>query len=667
MRNVDIGIFCIAHTRVDRLAVQSWLDHIGADEYEVPSADQATDPALLVALAAKRCYMAFQKSLNPNLNRVRKDLTEYLDNVLKSGHGSVLEHATYTFAIEGISRVFCYHPDTEVLTRSGWKNVSRVEPGEVVLTKDPMTRAARWSKNKKTHCFDYTGELLHWNDREDHGPMVTPDHTLWASFYDLRKNRTLKASEISSQQAQKVKASDAWGRKFVVDHRINLDSTLDPVSIVIGGYAYDSALLFEWLGFVATDGTIVKPETGRSRIVINQTKKDRCVRIRELGVLLFEDRARESGERYKYFSVSDPDLHSWVISMVGRTNEERTLVSLFDYSPRLLTAFLAGACAGDGSHGSNGHIGICSGYSKLAADYQAIISMVGLASRIEERNEVGKVRKLKSGQEIRYTQPSYITHIHRRGSGVSIVKKSHQHKTAYTGKVYCPQTEDGVIFVRHPGGCAVWCGNTGEMNRHRAGVGISEGSMRYSRYTDIPWWMPTFMRLTDEDYIALEEGRKIFQLDFSATPEGAQHVYVHPAVLERLSEPTRSRWAMAIKKLKTQGLFARHFGVTEKHYAEGQDIWKEELAPDSKFHGKKQVTSMLRRLIPMGVATGGVWTMNLRAVRHILALRASEAAEEEIAHVFSRIAKFIVAREPMLLGDFKEIEGGFWVPAYKKV
>ena len=57
-------------------------------------------------MAAKRCYMSFEAGLNPNVTRVRKDLTEYLDNVLKSGHGSVLEHATYTFAIENVSRVF---------------------------------------------------------------------------------------------------------------------------------------------------------------------------------------------------------------------------------------------------------------------------------------------------------------------------------------------------------------------------------------------------------------------------------------------------------------------------------------------------------------------------------------------------------------------------------
>ena len=315
MRNVDIEVYCIAKTQVDRTAVKRWLDHLGATNFEIPDQDSVTDPALLIAMAAKRCYLSFEAgTLNPNVTKVRKDLTEYLDNVLKSGHGSVTEHACYTFAIEGISRVF-----------------------------------------------------------------------------------------------------------------------------------------------------------------------------------------------------------------------------------------------------------------------------------------------------------------------------------------------------------------TGEMNRHRAGVGISEGSMRYIRYRDIPSWLPTSITLTKDEESAIETGQEVFQVNFPITPEGVPHVYVPPAVLGRLDEPLRSLWVTAIKKLKTQAVFQRHYGQTEVNYQEIQDIWKEELAPDSKFHGKKQITSMARRIIPMGVATGGVWTMNIRALRHIIALRASDAAEEEIAYVFGKIAKLITDQEPMLMGDFAQDENGFWTPKYKKV
>src|SRR3989344_6885602 len=114
---VPIKAFNIARTMVDREAVRQWLDHIGAEGFEIPEPGTVSDPALLVALAAKRCYMSFKPGLNPNVTKVRSDLVDYLDNVLKQGHGSVIEHAVYSFAMEGVSRVFTAEMNRH---RAGW-------------------------------------------------------------------------------------------------------------------------------------------------------------------------------------------------------------------------------------------------------------------------------------------------------------------------------------------------------------------------------------------------------------------------------------------------------------------------------------------------------------------------------------------------------------------
>lgn len=187
---------------------------------------------------------------------------------------------------------------------------------------------------------------------------------------------------------------------------------------------------------------------------------------------------------------------------------------------------------------------------------------------------------------------------------------------------------------------------TGEMNRHRAGVAVSEGSMRYIRFNDIPCWMPTSISLTKEEQEIIDE-------------------YSGP--MDELSDEHKEKLKLAYKKLRSQEVFERHFSQTEANYKELNEIWADELAPTSKFHAKKQVTSMMRRIIPMGVATGGVWTLNIRALRHVLALRASEAAEEEICYVFSKIGKLMSEREPMLFGDFSQTAEGYWVPKYVKV
>ena len=58
---------------------------------------ESTDGERLAEFAGRLCYMS-QK--NP-ANRVTR---EYLENINKQGHGSVLEHANYSLLLEGVSR-----------------------------------------------------------------------------------------------------------------------------------------------------------------------------------------------------------------------------------------------------------------------------------------------------------------------------------------------------------------------------------------------------------------------------------------------------------------------------------------------------------------------------------------------------------------------------------
>lgn len=176
---------------------------------------------------------------------------------------------------------------------------------------------------------------------------------------------------------------------------------------------------------------------------------------------------------------------------------------------------------------------------------------------------------------------------------------------------------------------------TGEMNRHRAGVAISEGSMRYISFDDIPFWMPLSLIL-DEDNVPERD-----------TPEFAA-------------------WdKRRVKQAETQCLIQDALREVQKIYGKMCEVW-DISNPDMPFEQKKKLTSMFRRILPMGTCTGGVWTMNARAMRHIIETRTSPAAEEEIACVFSQVAQLMVESEPKLFGDFVNQDGA-WVPQYSKV
>lgn len=64
-------------------------------------------PEEVVAMAAKLCYSpANLKSLQKRMKT--RDQREFVENLMKMGHMSPIEHASFTFAIEGISRA-CSH------------------------------------------------------------------------------------------------------------------------------------------------------------------------------------------------------------------------------------------------------------------------------------------------------------------------------------------------------------------------------------------------------------------------------------------------------------------------------------------------------------------------------------------------------------------------------
>ena len=67
------------------------------DHLPVQWIGEGTDGERLAEFAGRLCYMS-QK--NP-ANRTTRD---YLENIKKQGHGSVLEHANYSLLLEGISR-----------------------------------------------------------------------------------------------------------------------------------------------------------------------------------------------------------------------------------------------------------------------------------------------------------------------------------------------------------------------------------------------------------------------------------------------------------------------------------------------------------------------------------------------------------------------------------
>jgi len=152
---------------------------------------------------------------------------------------------------------------------------------------------------------------------------------------------------------------------------------------------------------------------------------------------------------------------------------------------------------------------------------------------------------------------------------------------------------------------------THELVRHRAGSAFSQESLRYVRLTDIGFRVPPALEPVRDQVVSLVEQLEEFQV----------------SAAEALG-------------LDEDGL---------------------------PFAVKKEITSALRRLAPIGLSTDILWTANVRTLRHVIEMRTAPGAEEELRLVFDQVARIMQAEAPNLFQDFVREEDGSWVPRWRKV
>ena len=133
----------ISRTQVDWNAVSAFLDSEGLPP--VPESIRALEDesAAVVEISARICYMSYGKG--------RRDIEEFIHNLLSKGDGSVFEHVNYGFMITGVSRTLTHelvrHRAGFAYSQRSQRFVDEGEPNFVIppaLDEDrPNTEKAR--------------------------------------------------------------------------------------------------------------------------------------------------------------------------------------------------------------------------------------------------------------------------------------------------------------------------------------------------------------------------------------------------------------------------------------------------------------------------------------------------------------------------------------------
>lgn len=198
---------------------------------------------------------------------------------------------------------------------------------------------------------------------------------------------------------------------------------------------------------------------------------------------------------------------------------------------------------------------------------------------------------------------------------------------------------------------------THELVRHRVGVAISQESMRYVRLTNIPFWFPEWA-LADQKL--MERCLSVLEI-----LENHQRFMAEHFELESPCERCNGTgWSLARIVEDDRTSTSRPPADSEKKCERCKGSGRVQNNQD--FSMKKFYTSFMRRFAPEGVATGIIWSANIRTLRHTIALRTAESAEEEIRLVFDDVARIMVEQCPMAFSDFERDDNGVWAPSYKR-
>lgn len=107
VREVAPAVFLISRPALDWTELGEYLDEVGGASW-IDKVHPLSDAENLVEVAGRLCYRSWEPGLNANVTKVRSDSSDYLRNILSSEHGSVLEHAQFSFVLHNVSRVFTH-------------------------------------------------------------------------------------------------------------------------------------------------------------------------------------------------------------------------------------------------------------------------------------------------------------------------------------------------------------------------------------------------------------------------------------------------------------------------------------------------------------------------------------------------------------------------------
>ena len=389
---------------------------------------------------------------------------------------------------------FCYHPDTEVLTRRGWLKFANLREDDDVATRNER-KGFEWQRPTHHWKYHYDGELVNFYGR-DIDICVTPNHRMLAE----RRRPHHEEIDITAEELENhgfnvfripvtcgdwhgkeigekrfdSKGAMARARKYLVRALHDEGLSYGRISALTGaprqtiaghvqnrhkhegtGGYYGSETVMSgddycaFMGAWLSEGSLAHGRT----ILVTQRRTSRAFgAYQDMLARVFRDGVSYNG---KDFSVTRTELAAW-LTQFGKAHEKYIPDDIMNASSAQIALFLQYFWLGDGTGGRDrgtyfNNLRFITTSSRLADQLQELLQKIGLVGSITLFQPHGAV--MADGRVIKAENQRLQYVVTVTDSPYRAFKTRRE---VYHGPVYCVTVPNHTIYVRR-NYKAAWC------------------------------------------------------------------------------------------------------------------------------------------------------------------------------------------------------------------
>lgn len=347
----------------------------------------------------------------------------------------------------------CFSDDTDLLTRSGWKNVADITSADEMATLNHATGELEYQPPNSVYKFPYRGKMLHQAGRFV-DQLVTPNHRMyvrrdgakqfeWIEAADMKKSVYFKRDAIWHGQERDTYALEAWAREQGVRGGGSTMRVHHPAREI----PMDAWLRF--LGIYLAEGCTYRNKAGQRFVYISQNEGERLDQIVQwveaCGFPYRIKADRTSAKRT--IEITSAQLYDELEPM-GNSHSKYIPRDLLELSQRQLRVLFDAMWLGDGS--MNGNAQTYATVSKrLADDVAELLFKIGYAPSIRWQKSTG----------IGYGCWQVTAVTPRADGNRANLIKDQRSWVDYDGDVFCVEVPNSTVYCRRHGKSS-WSGNS---------------------------------------------------------------------------------------------------------------------------------------------------------------------------------------------------------------